>query len=122
MHEFISNPAPGIVHLRVSGRLDESDYAKIVPALEARIASFGKINLLWEMINFQGWTAKGLWADTQFDIRHATDFIRVALVGEKQWQKLMTKAMTPFTSANIRYYETGERDAALKWLDHVPEK
>lgn len=122
MHEFITTSDPQIVHLHVSGKLDESDYEKIVPAFEERIASFGKINLLWEMTDFHGWTAKGLWADTQFDVRHANDFARIAMVGEKQWQKLITKAMSPFTSAEVRYYETSVLDIALKWVDHVPKE
>lgn len=52
----------------------------------------------------------------RFDIQHANDFEKIAMVGEKNWQKWMTNLMKPFTNAEINFFEPGERAAALEWI------
>ena len=113
MHAFITTTDPQTVHIRVSEKLIAADCDELVPTLEARIAAHGKTALVWEMRDFHGWLVEGLWADTKFDARHAADFMRVALVGETKWQEMMTKLMSPFTSAEVRFFETTELDDAL---------
>ena len=92
------------------------------PLFEARIAAHGKISLVWEMRDFHGWSVEGLWADTKFDVRHAGDFSRVALVGETKWQEMMTSLMSPFTSAEVRFFETTDLDDALRWVEQPAER
>jgi len=101
--------------MRLSGKLDRSDYESYFPILEGRIDQYGKIRLYCEMVDFDGWTPSGLWADTKFDVKHANDFTRIAFVGEKKWLNLITQAMKPFTSAEIRYFDIAEREEALQW-------
>lgn len=115
MHETLPETHDAFVALRLRGKLDEEDYRTIVPLLKDRIARHGKIALFWEMQDFGGWTPGGLWADTKFDVAHANDFTRIALVGEKKWHEWMTMVMKPFTSAEVRYFDESERQAALKW-------
>jgi len=122
MHAFITNTDPKTVHVRVSEKLVAADYDDLVPTLEAHIAAHGKIALVWEMRDFHGWSAEGLWADTKFDVRHAGDFSRVALVGETKWQEMMTKLMSPFTSAEVRFFETTDLDDALRWVEQPAEQ
>ena len=45
------------------------------------------------------------------------DFEKIAMVGEKKWQEWMTEIMKPFTSAEIKYFSTEERDDARKWIE-----
>ena len=62
-------------------------------------------------------SARALWDELRFDLRHAGDLERCAGVGDHRWEACMTglsKAL--FRSAEIRYFpETGYR-AALAWL------
>jgi ATP-binding cassette subfamily B protein len=41
---------------------------------------------------------------------------RIALVGEKAWEKWMAKVCKPFTMAKIKYFDASEIDAANAWL------
>ena len=116
MIEILPETKIEFVALRLSGKLDDEDYTIIVPLLEKQIEAHGSITLFWEMVDFEGWTIPALWADTKFDVKHATDIDRIAMVGEKKWHELMTQMVKPFTSAEVRYFESDERAPALRWV------
>lgn len=115
MYRLLPESTGDFVALQLSAKLDAADYGGITSVLEERIAKHGKISLLWDMREFDGWTAGGLWADTKFDVKHAQDFSRIAMVGEKKWQDWMASLMKPFTSAEVRYFDVIERETALAW-------
>lgn len=58
---------------------------------------------------------KAFWEDAKFDIKHASDLEKIAMVGEKKWLVWMTDLMKPFTSAEIKSFELDEKDGAKKW-------
>lgn len=106
-----------MVTLVVRGKLSIEDYDLFVPQLEWLIEKNGTISLLVELIDFQGWTLGALWADTKFALKHFADIRKLAVVGEgKQWERGMTAFISPFTKAAVRYFETSEKDTAMKWL------
>ncbi len=117
MHQFLPETHDDLIALELSGKLDAADYKDILPVLEAAIERHGKIRLLWEMTDFEGWTLGGLWEDGQFDVRHSENFSKIAMVGEKHWQEWMTQAIKRFTPAEVRYFESGFRADALAWLE-----
>ena len=87
----LQNQSGGMVEVHVSGKLDREDYRQAVPELERLIDRHGKVRMLVDMSGFHGWTAGALWEDIKFDARHFSHFERIALVGEKKWQKGMSK-------------------------------
>lgn len=115
MHTILDETKDGFVALEVSGKLETSDYHVLIPVLERQIEAHGKIALFWEMRDFHGWTGGGLWADTKFDVKHAGDFTRVAMVGDRKWEEHMTTCMKPFTSAEVKFFDIDERESALRW-------
>ena len=46
-----------VVTVRVTGKLSKEDYSKFVPEVERLIEEFGKIRVLFEMLDFHGWEA-----------------------------------------------------------------
>lgn len=105
-----------LIAFHFSGELDKSDYEKIIPLMEDKIRREGKINLYWEMESFEGWDLSAAWQDIKFDVKHAHDFNRVAMVGQEGWQDLMTQLMKPFTSADVRFFSLEQRDSAMTWV------
>ena len=49
-------------------------------------------------------------------MRHFADIERLAMVGEKKWQKGMATFCKPFTTATIRYFDHADAVEARKWL------
>jgi hypothetical protein len=113
-------PASGkILAFKLSGKLHDADYQNFVPVVEAAVAKQGKVRLLAQFHDFHGWDARALWDDIKFSTKHCTDIERIALVGEKTWEKWMAKVCKPFTMAKIKYFDAAELDAARKWLEEA---
>ncbi|MCK4846227.1 MAG: STAS/SEC14 domain-containing protein, partial [Deltaproteobacteria bacterium] len=49
-------------------------------------------------------------------VKHHGDLERMALVGEKKWEKWMASFTKPFTKAEVRYFDASEVDQAWEWL------
>jgi SpoIIAA-like len=100
----------------VSGKLDKDDYDRFVPEVERLIRQHKKISVLFEMHDFHGWKAGALWEDIKFDAKHFSDIERLAMVGNKDWEKWMSIFCRPFTAAQIRYFEHEQLDQARAWI------
>lgn len=105
-----------VVEVAVSGKIVHEDYAHFVPGFERLIKQHGKIRILFYMVDLHGWTAGALWDDIKFDPKHFSDIERLAMVGDKKWEKAMSVFCRPFTTATIRYFELNEIDEARAWL------
>ena len=106
-----------ILEVRVTGKLTKESYQKFVPAVDAQIKQYGKLHILFIMQDFHGWTAGAMWEDMKFDLKHWKDIERLALVGDKKWEKGMAAFCKPFTKAHIRYFDIAQIDEAREWLE-----
>jgi hypothetical protein len=105
-----------VLEVRVSGKLAHEDYERFVPEFERRVKEHGKVRVLFEMQEFHGWSAGALWDDIKFDVKHFSDIDRLAMVGDRKWEKGMSVFCTPFTTAKVRYFDQSEASAARAWL------
>jgi ubiquinone/menaquinone biosynthesis C-methylase UbiE len=106
-----------ILEVHVSGKLTLTDYRRFVPEFERLAQEHGEICILFEMDNFHGWNAAALWADIKFDLKHFAAIERLAIVGDRRWQKWMSEFCRPFTTAEIRYFKSSAASEARAWLD-----
>ena len=109
-----------VLEVLVSGTLAHDDYQRLVPEFERLVNQHGKIRVLFEMRDFHGWTAGGLWEDLKFDLRHFRDIERLAMVGDKQWEQGMSVFCRPFTTAKVRYFDEAAIQEARTWLAGRP--
>jgi hypothetical protein len=105
-----------LIATRATGKLTEADYNKLLPLLTSMLKQYSKINWYFEMENFDGWELKGLWEEVKFDAKHANDFDKVAMVGEKKWEEWMTDLMKAFTSAEVRFFDSSQKEEAIEWI------
>jgi hypothetical protein len=106
-----------ILTVRASGKLSKEDYEQFVPHIERLIEQEGKIRILFEMHDFHGWDIAALWEDIKFDAKHFADIERLALVGDKKWEKGMSVFCKPFTTAKVKYFDTTEQQQARRWVE-----
>jgi hypothetical protein len=106
-----------VLAVRVSGKLAKEDYDSLVPEFERLLKEHGKLRILLEMVDFHGWRAGALWEDIKFDFKHFTHIERVAMVGDKKWEKGMSIFCKPFTTAKVRYFDRADMDAARAWIE-----
>ncbi|VAX41484.1 hypothetical protein MNBD_PLANCTO02-3171 [hydrothermal vent metagenome] len=105
-----------VLTIQMSGKLTAEDYEQFVPLTERLIDQHGQIRILIDMQGFHGWSLAALWEDLKFDIKHFNDIERLAMVGDRTWEKWMATFCKPFTSAEIRYFDQSESDEAGKWI------
>ncbi len=106
-----------VLTVQAGGILSREDYRKFVPEFEQMIEKHGKIRVLFDMQDFHGWHAGALWEDLKFDVKHFRDIERVAMIGEKTWEKWMAMFCRPFTTARIRYFDQSQAPEARHWIE-----
>ncbi len=116
MIEQLTGVPAHTVGFKLSGKLHDADYKTFVPLVDAEIAKEGKVNILAQLHDFQGWDMHALWDDIKFSTTHCTKIKRIAMVGDKAWEKWMATVCKPFTMAKVRYFAEAEIDAAKAWL------
>jgi hypothetical protein len=116
MIEQLQSDSPKVLAFKMSGKLHDEDYKQFVPVVEAAVAASGKIRLLAQFADFQGWDLHALWDDIKFSTKHCPDIERIALVGDKTWEKWMAKVCKPFTMAKVQYFDAANLPAAWAWL------
>jgi len=105
-----------ILEVHVSGKLVKEDYARFVPEFVRLVKLNGKLRLLFDMSGFKGWDAGAAWEDLKFGVEHFSDIERLAMAGDKLWEKGMAVFCKPFTKATIKYFDYADIAQARKWL------
>jgi SpoIIAA-like len=116
MIEQLTSTSPKVLGFKLSGKLHDEDYKHFVPLVDEAIAKGGKARLLAQFHDFHGWDMHALWDDIKFSTTHCNKIERIALVGDKTWEKWMAKVCVPFTMATTRYFDAGDIQAAWDWL------
>lgn len=106
-----------VLEVRATGKLDHADYLLFGPEFERRISEHGKIRVMFEMIDFHGWEPAAVWDDIKLDLKHFRHIERVAMVGDKKWERGMAAFCKPFTTAKVRYFDMRDADKARQWIE-----
>jgi hypothetical protein len=116
MIETIETKFPKTIGFRLSGKLHDDDYKSFVPTVESFLAAEGQARLFVQFDDFHGWDMHAVWDDTKFAIKHYSNFHRIAMVGDRRWEKWMAQVCRPFTKAKVRYFDASQIDDAWTWL------
>ena len=104
-----------ILVANLSGKLTKEDFQQFLPEAERLIEAHGKIRVLCQMHEFQGWEFGALWEDVKFELKHFADIERLALVGHHKWHAGMATFCTPFT-VKVRYFDVRDSRLAEEWI------
>jgi hypothetical protein len=116
MIEQMPSSSDRVLAFKMSGKLHDEDYKHFVPAVDAVAARHERVRLLAQFHDFHGWDLHALWDDIKFSATHCDKIERVALVGDKAWEKWMASVCKPFTLAKVRYFDTADIESAKTWL------
>jgi len=117
MIEMLEKSSGNVVGVKINGRLVHEDYEQFLPKLESLIQEHGSLRWYCEMADFHGITPRAAWDEMKFDVKHRKDIERVAVVGDKashEWMAKLSKWV--FHSAEIRYFDVADADAAWEWV------
>ena len=117
----IETGSPKVVGFKLSGTLHGEDYQQFAPTMETILTAEGTVRLFIELEDFHGWDWHAAWDDFKFGLKHYSDFERIAMVGDRRWEKWMATICKPFTAATVRYFDKAERETAWEWLKEEKE-
>lgn len=115
MYQLMNESSGNVIGIKVSEKLTEQDYQSLIPLLEKAISKYGKIRLLWHMDDFEGWNIDAMWQDLKFDTEHKDNIERLALIGDKQWQKWISQPTKIFFD-KAKYFEREQLEDAWIWV------
>ena len=101
--ELVENAEAKLLEVKISGKLSAEDYETLEPGVEKLIGDSGKSKILFMMSDFHGWELGAVWEDIKFATKHCTDIEKVAMVGEKTWEKWMAMICKPILSASVSW-------------------
>src|SRR5499427_8355438 len=108
MIEQLPQSSENVLAFKLSGKLHDEDYKRFTPVIDAALAKHPKVRLLAVFHDFHGWDMHALWDDIKFSTTHCTKINRIALVGDKTWEKWMAAVCKPFTMAKVKYFDASE--------------
>tara|TARA_B110000240_G_C13491839_1_gene449966 strand:+ start:279 stop:665 length:387 start_codon:yes stop_codon:yes gene_type:complete len=103
--------------LKLSGKLSHEDYEKITPMLDSALIEVKQphIRALIDLTELEGWEVRAAWDDFKLGVKHGTQFVKIAIYGNKNWQEMAAKIGSWFVSGDAKYFDN--EAAALDWLN-----
>ena len=101
---------------KVQGKLTHEDYKAITPMIDSALAAVQtpKVKALIDVSELEGWEMRAAWDDFKLGLKHGSDFERVAVCGNRNWQEIAAKIGGWFMSAEIESFNNQED--AISWL------
>ena len=112
----LSETSGDVVGLKAVGKLSDADYENLIPRIESILAEEGKIKLLVDLTEFEGWEWQAAWDDVAFGIKHWNDITKMAVIGDARWEALVAKIADKLMSAEVKQFPSAETDDAWAWV------
>ena len=102
--------------LKAVGKLTHEDYEQITPLIDSALKEVRepKVKVLIDGTEMEGWELRAAWDDFKLGLKHGSEFEKIAIYGNKNWQNISAKIGSWFTSGEVKYFENS--DDALGWL------
>ena len=112
MLEKMSQSSENVLGYKAVDKITRDDYVVLIADVEALIQKVGAIGLLLDLEEFHGEEFKAWWADLKFGHDYRKKIAKMAIVGDKKWQKWLTAIVDPFYAREAEYSPIAEREAA----------
>ncbi|MGI0115608.1 STAS/SEC14 domain-containing protein [Zooshikella sp. RANM57] len=103
--------------LKATGKLTHDDYEKFNPELDSALADAkdAKIKAVIDTTELEGFEPRAMWDDLKLGLKHRNEFEKVAIYGNKNWQKTAAKIGSWFVTGEVQYFEN--KNDAIDWLN-----
>jgi hypothetical protein len=106
-----------VLGFKLVGDITKEDFKIIVPEVQALVDKEESISLLLDMTQFK-WEDMDAWGDDfNFNRKYRKKINKIAIIGNKTWEKWLTKLVEPFYhSAEAKFFNPIDIEAAWKWV------
>ena len=116
MLEKMSESSGPVVGYKVQGKVTAEDYQQLNQEVQALVDQHDDVCLLLDLQEFAGEEANAWLPDMKFGHRFHDKIKKMAIVGDKRWEKWLTALAHPFYAKDAKLFHSGEIDKAWSWL------
>ena len=116
MIEKLKQSSGKVVGVKLVDKITDQDFKSFIPEVEKLIAEHGNIRLLVIVDYPERFEPKATWDDLVFWVKDAKYIERLAIVGQKDWEKWLALLEKPFLKTEVKYYNTSRLQDAWSWL------
>jgi hypothetical protein len=117
MLEKLDKSSGSVVGYKVVGKVTAADYQKLEPEVKTLVDKYDDgVCLLLNLQEFAGEEAKAWLPDLKFGHHFHDKIAKMAIVGDKRWEKWMTSLVDPFYAKDGKFFRPEETDKAWAWL------
>jgi SpoIIAA-like len=106
-----------VLRILVPDKIKADDFRQIAPQIDSIINQYGKIRLLIDASGFNGWENIAAFENhAGFVKNHQQKVDRIAVIVAHDWQHWLVGAVRMFVHPEVRAYDKGHENEALKWI------
>jgi hypothetical protein len=84
--------------------------------IEGLVDQYDSVDVLLDLQEFAGEEVRAWLPDLKFGHRFHDKIAKMAIVGDKQWEKWLTALVDPFYAKEAKFFHSQELDKAWAWL------
>ena len=105
-----------VITARLFGKLDPGAYDGVNEEIDNVMSHAEHVRLVLDLREFDGWSGLSALGDHLSLVReHYRVPERIAIVGDKAWQKMAEKILSRFVNAQTMFFDSGDYDGAVAW-------
>jgi hypothetical protein len=114
--EKLSESSGPVVGYKVVGKVTVQDYEQLGPEILALVDEYDAVCLLLDLQAFGGEEIKAWLPDLKFGHRFHDKIDKMAIIGDRRWQKWLTALADPFYAKDAQFFHPDETGKAWAWL------
>ncbi|CAN5199701.1 hypothetical protein BH09BAC1_BH09BAC1_00330 [soil metagenome] len=117
MIEIMETVSPQTVAVSARGTVTIEEFQKVSPLILGKVAAFGKVPMILSLKDINVSASKDAWAGIRKQLQGQMEhFSRLAIVVDSLKFKLMVNMAKPFIPIEVKIFDEGEEQDALKWV------
>jgi len=116
MYHQLKESSANILGFKIVGGITKKQKKRICKVLEKQISESGKIRLFLVIEPHGKMDAELLLFDLNFTLIYFDKIERMAVIGNKLWEKTWIALFGLFSHIRTKYFDRSEIEAAWKWI------
>jgi hypothetical protein len=115
MFKILEITKNNLTAFKVEGKINKADYDKLNVLFEKNEREYDTQKLYIEIDEIEGITVKALWEDFKTYFTHIKNFEKVAIIGDSEMVKTLSRLSKPFISGDVEFFNIREASKAKEW-------
>src|SRR5512139_3767339 len=117
MLEKLGESSGSVVGYKAVGKVTPDDYKQLEPQIKALVDQYDTgVSILIDLQEFTSEEFSAWLPDLKFGHRFHNNINKMAIVGDKHWEKWLTALVDPFYAHDAKFFHPEESDQAWAWL------